>query len=1209
MECMGIMLDNPVSKQEALQDAEDHFDGDNMAAETFLRKYAVQLPQDEVDSDKKFLETSPEDMWERMAKAGASIEDNGDKWKKKFYNAFKDWKIVPQGSIMFALGNPYQKSSASNCFVEGTTVHTVNQGIKNIEDVEEGDKVVTHKGNVEDVVQTHKNKLNGRQVYRFKAFQSPEVKVTGNHGVWSISQEQIEWGEDPQWNDVKYLRKGDWVAMPNNPEGEESISVDLSNTNVPTSFEETDDSVWYELDYDGGSIELISKYYYGDKEDENIHTSNQQSRINRFIELDQDFAFFLGVWLGDGCVYSDNRPIKGISFTFSENEERLARWVVDYISETFNYNANITHNNNQSTYQINVTCPLIGWFMNHYFGRGVRSKKLWERCHEWNKSCVESLIAGLVSSDGTVTKSGQVRVVTVNQSLMRDVYNLARSKGIPIGYSESKRDTNYSNEVKTARLSFSRNHPIVDLVTKHYEDNRIEESMNKEFQSQQLKKINGCYFVRLNEKEKIETDDDYVYTFGVKNDHSYSVAGLNFQNCFVIPVKDDSIEGIFDTAKEIARTYSYRGGVGTDISILRPKDSVVHNCSRQSTGAVSFMDFYSYITNLIGQNGRRGALMLTISDKHPDLYHPEADGMDFINIKRDLDKVTGANISVRVSDAFMTAVENNQQWTLSWERKNNKVYVGDEFVAESEGPDIRVERSYPAQNIWDNIVDSATESAEPGVLFWDRVKQESPADMYADEGFETTCTNPCSEIPLSNYDACTLLSVNLTEFVKNPFTDNARIDGRALKDHINTAVRFLDNVKELDADKVPLDKQANVAMRGRRIGIGTHGLGDMLAMLGMKYDSDEAVKQCDKLYDYFKNQVYQASANLAGEKGTFPIYDEEKHFRSPFIQRLNSKTKSMIKENGLRNIACLTMAPTGTVSMLSQTSSGIEPIFRLQYERNVRTGGEAETFEVNHHLVDQYLNEVAGADTTDDLPDYFQTVEDIDYVKRTELQGVIQKHIDHAISNTINIPADVDDPEQIVSDSYFKAWEEGCKGYTVYVDGSREEAPLQSGEQEPEKVSDHLEYKADTKVWEVQDEYGHYFLTEGHDQIFVNGYRSSAGRLNPSTIELSDNIESVLKAHIDDGRVEKYTERAGFDSIEKIARLVSLALKTDNADKVKVFLEQFSGRTNLATRLNEIFEYRKIEQTDVCPECHSDNLKHQTGCKQCLDCGWEKCGL
>lgn len=693
--------------------------------------------------------------------------------------------------------------------------------------------------------------------------------------------------------------------------------------------------------------------------------------------------------------------------------------------------------------------------------------------------------------------------------------------------------------------------------------------------------------------------------FALGNPHQKSSSS----NCFVIPIKDDSIEGIFDTAKEVARTYSYRGGVGTDISVLRPKGSVVHNCSRSSTGAVSFMDFYSYITNLIGQNGRRGALMLTISDSHPDLYHPEADGMDFINIKRDLDKVTGANISIRISDAFMEAVENGDEWTLSWERKDNKVYVGDEFIKESEGPDIKIERSYPAQDIWDNIIESATESAEPGVMFWDRVREESPADQYEEEGYKTISSNPCSEIPLSEYGACTLLSMNLTEFVDNPFTDHARINVSKLEEYLETATRFLDNVKTIDAEKVPLEQQKERALEARRIGIGTHGLGDMLAMLGLEYDSDEAIEECDKLYEYIKNKVYQCSAKIADEKGTFPIYDEEKHFSSSFIQRLNDKTKSMIREHGLRNIACLTLAPTGTVSMLSQTSSGIEPIFRLQYERNVRTGGELDTYTVNHHLVDEYLESNSEAEGVEDLPDCFQTVKDIDYVKRTELQGVIQKHIDHAISNTINIPADEDNLHKIVSDSYKQAWKEGCKGYTVYVDGSREEAPLQSGEQEPEQVSDNLEYKADTKVWEAKDDYGHYFITEGKDQIFINNYGSTAGRLNPDTIELADNIESVLKAHVDGSRVDKYVDRAGFDSVEKLARLTSLALKTNNADKVKVFFEQFSDRTSLATRLNEIFEYRKIEQTEVCPECHSDNVKHSEGCLTCLDCGNSLCSV
>lgn len=687
--------------------------------------------------------------------------------------------------------------------------------------------------------------------------------------------------------------------------------------------------------------------------------------------------------------------------------------------------------------------------------------------------------------------------------------------------------------------------------------------------------------------------------FALGNEYQHS----SCSNCFVLPM-EDSIEGIFNTVRDMAKTYSYRGGVGVDISKLRPRNTAVRNAARKSTGAVSFMDLFSHVTGLIGQANRRGALMITISDQHPDLYHPEGD-MDFLTIKRDLDQVTNANISIRVSDDFMNAVQNNEEWTLSWRREDNVIYCGDEPMGKDQGPDLKVERSYPAQEIWDTIVESATESAEPGVIYWDNIRRESPADQYEDEGFKTISTNPCSELPLCAYGACTLLSLNLTEFVEDQFTENAHINYDELEYHAKTATRFLDNVKTIDSDMVPLDEQGDKALKGRRIGIGTHGLGDMLVMLKTKYDSEKAVEVCDEVYSFIRNKVYEASSDLAREKSSFPVFDWDKHKQSPFIDRLPDDLKEKIKKDGLRNIGLLTLAPTGTVSMISQTSSGVEPIFRLKYKRRVRQDEGDKMYDVFHPLVEEYFDK-QDVDSVDELPDYFQTVADINWVKRTELQAAIQKHVDHSISNTINIPADTENPEEVVSESYMRAWKEGCKGYTVYVEGSREESPLVSGEQDAKQVGENMQFKADTRAWEVVDDHGKYYVIEGEDQIFVVDYMKR-GRPVHAVDSCAEDIRSLLNAQMDDkDRITKYVHRA-HDPVTKLGRMTSLALKTGHSEECMAIFEQHKERDELANTLHKIFEYRAIEKAELCPECGAPSLRHTEGCVTCEECGWSKC--
>jgi ribonucleoside-diphosphate reductase alpha chain len=498
-----------------------------------------------------------------------------------------------------------------------------------------------------------------------------------------------------------------------------------------------------------------------------------------------------------------------------------------------------------------------------------------------------------------------------------------------------------------------------------------------------------------------------VYDLCVEEDHSFVAEFAVCHNCYVIPIKDDSIEAIFQWMKEAARTYSLGGGVGGDITVLRPAGAPVNNAARTSTGSISFMELMSLTTGTIGQSGRRGALMITIADHHPDV-------LEFTRIKRNLNRVRYANISVRISDAFMRAVEADGMWELYFE--NDRAHV---------------HRTVRAREIWDELVRGARDYAEPGVIFWDTVKRWSTSEY---NGMEVTTTNPCSEIPLEPYGACCLGNLSLAEFVKDEFTPQAQVDWARLDQGLRLATRFLDDVLDYNADKHPLPEQRAASLYSRRIGVGFTGLGDMLCKLRLKYDTDEAVAFVDRFFERAKNIVYDESVALAREKGVFPGYDREAHLRGRFLQTLDPQVLARIREHGLRNVALLTVPPVGSGASLAGTTSGIEPIFDLGYTRRSESLSQ-ETFTVYHPLVRTYM-ERFGLRSETELPPYFVTAHEIQPEMRVRMQAAIQKHIDHSISSTVNCPADTS--AERVAEIYVHAWKMGCKGITVYRADSRE---------------------------------------------------------------------------------------------------------------------------------------------------------------------------
>lgn len=663
-------------------------------------------------------------------------------------------------------------------------------------------------------------------------------------------------------------------------------------------------------------------------------------------------------------------------------------------------------------------------------------------------------------------------------------------------------------------------------------------------------------------------------------------------NCYVIPIKEDSIEGIFEWCKEAARTYSFGGGVGTDISILRPKGAPVNNAAIYSTGSVSFMDLFSVTTGTIGQAGRRGALMITIGCDHPDV-------LEFIGIKSDLQRqrVQYANISVRLTDEFMEAVQKDEAFTLHYE---NDV-IGS------------IKKTVRAREIWEKLIENAHASAEPGVLFWDTVKRESTTEY---NGMEVITTNPCSEIPLEPYGCCCLGNINLSQFVLEEFTEGAKVDWPNLEKALRYATRFLDNVLDYGADKHPLPQQKKASLHSRRIGVGFTGFGDMLVKLGLKYDTEQAIEFADKLFERVKNIVYDESVNLALEKGTSPAFDLEKHLKSPFIQRLDRKVLDKIKLHGLRNAALLTIPPVGSGSVLAGCSSGIEPIFELSYIRRSKSLSKEE-FQVHHPLVKGYLDRF-GLKDPKDLPPFFVTAHQIKPEFRVRMQAAIQKHIDHAISSTVNLPREIT-PEEVAK-IYFLGWKLGCKGITVYREGSREGILLTDAEMRrratltprprPQVVKG--------KTYRMKTEMGNLYVTINEDdkgmvEVFANlgksgssamAFTEALGRLislalrsgvRPTAVidELSL-IRGLRPVVQEDGKVV-------FSVPDAIAKAMEEYLK---GGEQLALLEEVKPEPTVKHQVGEGHEPKR--QAELCPSC-GGLLIFTNGCYICSDCGFTKC--
>ncbi|EGV42647.2 adenosylcobalamin-dependent ribonucleoside-diphosphate reductase [Bizionia argentinensis JUB59] len=789
--------------------------------------------------------------------------------------------------------------------------------------------------------------------------------------------------------------------------------------------------------------------------------------------------------------------------------------------------------------------------------------------------------------------------------------------------------------------------------------------------AKEIARVEARYPNPLSEQDVFDLIKDFKYIVpqgspmaGIGN--PYQTASLS--NCFVIGNEgdSDSYGGIMKIDQEQVQLMKRRGGVGHDLSHIRPKGSPVKNSALTSTGIVPFMERYSNSTREVAQDGRRGALMLSVSINHPD-------SEDFIDAKLEQGKVTGANVSVRIDDAFMKAVKNNGEYTQK-------------YPIFSASP--KFSKTIDANGIWKKIVHNAWKSAEPGILFWDTIINESVPDCYADLGYKTVSTNPCGEIPLCPYDSCRLLAINLLSYVDNPFTKQASFDFELFKKHVVVAQRIMDDIIDLELEKIDaiLEKieadpehadiketERNLwiniqkkAQEGRRTGIGITAEGDMLAALGIQYGSEAGNDFSVEVHKTLGIEAYRASVMAAKERGAFAIFDAEREKNNPFILRLKEADEKLyfdMLEHGRRNIALLTIAPTGTTSLMTQTSSGIEPVFMPVYKRrrkvnpndkHVRVdfvdevGDSWEEYVVFHHRFKQWM-EVNGIDSSqnfsqqelDDLikksPYYKATSNDVDWLSKVTMQGAVQKWVDHSISVTINLPNDVS--EELVGDLYMKAWEVGCKGVTVYRDGSRSGVLISNDEKKKEDTETLTNFPVkrpevlEADVVRLQNKKEKWIafigLIDGNPyEIFTGLADDEDGILIPRWVEKG----VIMKSRNTDGSSRydfQYENKRGYKTtIEGLshkfnpeywnyAKLISSTLRhgmpIDNIVELINSLQLDSESINtwkngVGRALKRYVADGTTAKGHTCSNCKSENLIYQEGCLTCKDCGSSKCG-
>lgn len=870
---------------------------------------------------------------------------------------------------------------------------------------------------------------------------------------------------------------------------------------------------------------------------------------------------------------------------------------------------------------------------------------------------------------------------------MKEVTNVMSETTKKVDESSLRIDENKKNKMKTysfdealkdATIYFKGDELAANVWINKYalkdSDGNIYESNPDQMHrrlSSEIARIETKYPNSYSEEEIYQVLKDFKYIIpqggpmtGIGND--FQIASLS--NCFVIgnDGESDSYGGVMKIDEEQVQLMKRRGGVGHDLSHIRPKGSPVKNSALTSTGIVPFMERYSNSTREVAQDGRRGALMLSVSIKHPDAEQ-------FIDAKMDGTKVTGANVSVRIDHEFMKAVKSGSSYTQ-------------QYPINAAEP--KFTKQIDAKKLWDKIIHNAWKSAEPGILFWDTIINESIPDCYADLGFKTVSTNPCGEIPLCPYDSCRLIAINLYSYVENPFTPSATFNYEKFNKHVDMAQRIMDDIVDLELEKVNTivekieadpenielkrtelnlwKKIKTKSIQGRRTGVGITAEGDMLAALGFKYGTGAATDFCEDIHKKLALAAYRSSVDMAKDRGSFPIYDAIREEKNPMINRLRAEDEQLyidMVKYGRRNIALLTIAPTGTTSLMSQTSSGIEPVFMVSYKRRRKVnpndkqvkvdfvdevGDSWEEYHVFHHKFMTWLT--ANGYNADEVskmeeeelnkiieksPYHGATANDVDWVEKVKLQGAVQKWVDHSISVTVNVPNSC--TEDLVSQIYQTGWESGCKGITVYRDGSRS-GVLIANDKKEEIIDKFGETNAPKRPEKLEAEIVQ-FNNESEKWIAVVGlldgrpYEIFTGAAKESFSILSQVPKGwVIKSKSDDGKTRydfQYEDGHGYKTtIEGLSRtfneeywnyakLISgvlrhgmpLSFVVDMVDNLHLNDETLNTwKKGVVRALKKFIPDGTKPAENICPSCKEPSLVYEEGCLNCKSCGHSKCG-
>ena len=944
-----------------------------------------------------------QDIWEKKYRYG---DETFDEWldrvsgkDENLRRAIIEKKFLLGGRILANRGLPDKgvKVTYSNCFVRGTMVYT-DKGYKPIEEVVIGDRVLTHNNRFMPVENTLRRSYSD-DLCIIDGYNFDRIICTSNHKFLTDAG-WVEAADLTKNNYIKYMKLGyDFKPI----EADIFDYITISDEQV-VDYDAREDMVRLGTEAVAGNGALCLRY---------------GNFIKNKFEITDDLVYVIGRWLGDGSITKrkDKEHYSIFQIVFSDKERDDLERCKSIIDDTFGISCKVYSNEQQHTLILRTDNVFLCEFFHKICGERCETKNIFDEAILPNINWV----IGLLDADGLVTDNGVIRLSLKNKELLKSVKTCLSLNNIVSG-SIKKVKNNSDFFIYKLEIPKYCSIKLLPLMSKSYDDDRMSICECNEYL---FTDIDGDLYLRIKNITIVNTrdicDEIEVYNLSVAEDNSYIVDGVVAHNCYVIEPPGDSIEDIFDCAKKLARTYSFGGGCGVDVSNLAPRGAKVSNTAKFTSGAVSFMDLYSLVTGLIGQSGRRGALMISLSCEHPDLE-------EFIGVKQNTERVTKANISIRMTDRFMAAVKNREPFELSFTRTE----TGETIT-----------KTVDAYTIFHKICESNWDWAEPGMLFWDRIENWNL--LSCDDSFHYAGTNPCAEEPLPPGGSCLLGSINLSEFVREDKT----FDFEGFAKIVDVGILALNDVLEEGLPLHPLKEQRESVSDWKQVGLGILGLADMLIKMGIRYGSDEAIHLCDMIGQKMAYQAIKTSAYIAKIFGHYPKYHPEAVMQSAFFSEHVGDTDVSC---GLANSQLLTIAPTGTLSTMIGVSGGIEPIFANYYTRKTESlHGHDEYYKVYTPIVKKYMDEHGIADDAD-LPDFFVTAQSLDYTERIKMQAIWQKHIDASISSTVNVPNSF--TVEQTEDLYMKAWEAGLKGVTIFRDGCKRVGILTTDKEDKQPEED-----------------------------------------------------------------------------------------------------------------------------------------------------------